>query len=343
MRLPVKRWLDRWNAYWFPRTTTFSLAVARIVAVAAQLFWFNDPLESHLNFLEKNPEFINPELLISAIAAVVSREAFFNPEVFIVLYWVTVIAGISALVGFLTRTSIFVFASGTWILIAHLYSYGDRHHPQAIFAIVLMLLAFAPSGESLSVDALIRRRRDRAAGRTTAPDERVQTAMWPLKLAHVLLAWGYFSTGITKIIFGGLDWVNGYTLQAYTFSDAINREIPLGIWLGQQHTLAILLSIFTVLFETFFFVSLILPWTAPFFFITGLFFQIGLFVTAGHTFFQHMVLLVLLLFLLAPPWWQALLNKYFNLYPSVGARQQASTPPGSSSGQAATAKAVTEG
>jgi hypothetical protein len=107
--------------------------------------------------------------------------------------------------------------------------------------------------------------------------------------------------------------------------------------------LAILLSIFTVLFETFFFVSLILPWTAPFFFITGLFFQIGLFVTAGHTFFQHMVLLVLLLFLLAPPWWQALLNKYFNLYPSVGARQQASTPPGSSSGQAATAKAVTEG
>ncbi len=137
--------------------------------------------------------------------------------------------------------------------------------------------------------------------------------------------------------------MNGYTLRAFTFADAINRDFPLGIWLAQQHTLAILLSIFTVLFETFFFVSLILPWTAPLFFITGLFFQIGLFVTGGHDFFQHMVLLVLLLFLLAPRWWQTLLNKYFHLYPSSWAGQQASTLPGSSSGQTVTAKASTEG
>ena len=47
--------------------------------------------------------------------------------------------------------------------------------------------------------------------------------MWPLKLAHVVLAMTYFSTGITKLLAGGLAWMNGYTLQTYVFIDGINR------------------------------------------------------------------------------------------------------------------------
>ena len=136
--------------------------------------------------------------------------------------------------------------------------------------------------------------------------------MWPLKLAHVLLAMTYFSTGVTKLLAGGFRWMNGYTLQAYTFEDAIRRELPVGIWLGQHHTLCLLLSIFTILFETFFFLSLFFPRAAPFFFINGLFFQIGLYVAAGHPFFQHMVLLLLLLLFIAPPWWRAWLGKYLD-------------------------------
>jgi hypothetical protein len=134
--------------------------------------------------------------------------------------------------------------------------------------------------------------------------------MWPLKLAHVLLALTYFSTGMSKLILGGPAWLNGYTLQSHTLADAISRDIPLGIWLGQQHRLAIGLSFFTILIETFFFVSLVLPWTAPFVFVWALLFQIGLLVSAGHGFYPHMVLLVLLLFFIRPQWWQAWRNKY---------------------------------
>jgi uncharacterized membrane protein YphA (DoxX/SURF4 family) len=299
----TRRWTDLWNAYWFPTTTTRNLAISRIVAVATQLLWFLPrfaSLPEQINYLEKNSEFMAPQLIIRAISAVVPRELFFTPSAFTALYGLTVVAGIAALIGFFTRTALFVSALGSWILIAHKYSYADVHHPEALFAIFLLILAFSPSGESLSIDALLRRRRrGTAAASAEVP---VETAMWPLKLMHVLLAMTYFSTGITKVLSGGLEWINGYTLQGYLFQDAIPRDMPLGIWMAQHHDLAIVASVLTILFEVFFFVSLIVPRTAPFFFIGGVFFHLTLFVTGRHPFFPHIVLLLLLLFLLDPNW-----------------------------------------
>jgi hypothetical protein len=300
---PVSRWVDRWNAYWFPATPTQHLASCRIVAVAAQLLWFFPDLEEHRNLLVKNPQFIEPQLLIRAISAILPREVFFTPEAFTVLYWVTMVAGVAALVGFFTRTSLFVFALGTWIFVAHLFSYGDRHHTEALFCIFLMLLAFAPSGERLSVDALIRRSRHPGSEAREASGLS-DTAIWPLKVVHVLLAMTYLSAGMSKLLHSGLRWLNGYTLQGHTFGDALERGHPLGVWLAQQHDLAVALSVFTILLEVFFFVSLFLPRLAPLFFLGALAFQVGLYVTAGYDFFQHMVLLTLLLFFLYPQWWQ---------------------------------------
>jgi vitamin K-dependent gamma-carboxylase-like protein len=305
MRFSATRLVDRWNRYWFPESSSLYLSISRIVMVATQLFWLSRPLSEHLNLVEKNRDFINPQLLTSVFAAVLPRDVFFTRSGFTLLYGGIALAGIAALVGLFTRVSLFVFALGTWILVTHVYSFGDRHHPEAVFAIVLLALAFAPSGRRLSLDAFLRRRPHPS---TEAP-ERLDTAMWPLKLAHVLLAMTYFSTGVSKLILGGPQWLNGYTLQSHTFTEAINRDIPLGIWLGQQHGLAIVLSIMTIMLETFFFVSLILPWTAPFIFTAAFFFQLGLLLTAGHVFFEHMVLLVLLLLFIRPEWWQNWWNR----------------------------------
>ncbi len=292
------RVIDRWNAYWFPATPTLDLAVCRIVAVAAQLLWFFPDLNEHTNLLRMNPDFIEPQLIVRVISALIPRELFFTPGSLTTLYWVTVALGVSALVGLLTRTSLLGFALGTWIFVAHLFSYGDRHHTEALFCIFLLLLAFAPSGDRLSADALIRRRRGQFAQGTS------ELALWPLKVMHVLLALTYFSTGLSKMVYSGLRWVNGYTLQGHAFGDALQRGHPLGIWLAQQHTLAIVLSVFTVALELFFFVSLLVPRLAPWFFLAALGFQVGLYVTAGYDFFQHMVLLTLLLFFLDPSWWR---------------------------------------
>jgi hypothetical protein len=318
----VKRWIDGWNAYWFPSTSTLALSICRIVVVAVHVVWFIPAFASlpeQINLLEKNHDFINPQLIISAISAAVPRVAFFTPEVFTVLYSATLIAGILALVGLLTRVSLVLLTMGTWILIAHKYSYGDQHHPEALLAIFLLLLACAPSGQRLSLDSLIRRR-VHSDGATELSD-RVETAMWPLRLTHVLLALTYFSTGVSKLIEGGLEWMNGYTLQSYTFQDAVNRKLQLGLWLAQHHELAIALSIFTILFETFFFVSLLVPRIAPLFFVTGVFFHLGLFATGGHPFFPHVILLLVLLFFLDPQWWRSRVNKYLVAYHPSWRRQ----------------------
>jgi hypothetical protein len=208
------------------------------------------------------------------------------------------------LFGLWTRTSLFIFALGQWILTAHLYSYGDRHHRQAIFCIFLLALAFAPSGRNLSIDALIRRRRTRQRGTAFAQPELFDTAIWPLKLAQLLLGISYLETGVSKLMFGGLAWMNGYTLQGHILHAAVPRGFGAGIWLAQQHTVAIILSVFTIAFESLFFLSLFLPRFAPLFFVSGLFFQIGLYVTGGHDFFQHMVLLFILLLTLTPEYWR---------------------------------------
>ena len=85
----------------------------------------------------------------------------------------------------------------------------------------------------------------------------------------------------------------------------MSRGHSFGVWLAQQHTLAILLSVFTIVFELFFWAVLVAPrrWV-PWFLLTALLFQVGLYVAGGYDFFQHMVLLVLLLLFLEPQWWQ---------------------------------------
>ena len=296
----MSRWIERWNAYWFPPASLRHLAICRIVAVAAQLLWFFPNLDEHVNLIRKNTGFIDPQVLIRAIAAIVPPEKLFTPGAITAIYWGTAAVGLLALVGLFTRVSLFLFAAGSWFFVAHLFSYGDRHHTEALFCIYLLLLAFAPSGERLSLDALIRRR----TGRVEDGGDLSDLAIWPLKVVHVLLAFTYFSAGMSKMIHSGFRWLNGYTLQSHAFGDALQRGHPLGVWLAQQHELAIVLSVFTIVLELFFWVSLFTPRWAPLFILTALGFQVGLWVTAGYDFFQHMVQLGLLLLFLYPGWWR---------------------------------------
>jgi hypothetical protein len=85
----------------------------------------------------------------------------------------------------------------------------------------------------------------------------------------------------------------------------------------------VVLSVFTILLEVFFFVSLFLPRFAPLFFLAALMFQIGLYVSAGYDFFQHMVLITLLLFFLYPAWWQRLVARQPAQVHEVGRREAA--------------------
>lgn len=283
--------IDRWNDFWFPETTAVRLAVCRIVVVGSWLLFFGVPLETHLHYIRVSDGFVLPQAMISAICALVPVEVFRTVEVITVLYWVTMAAAIGTLVGLMTRPAAFVFALGNLVLTAHSYSYGSRHHPDAILSIFLMLLAFAPSGRCLSIDAVIRRRRNGAQDKGGwGLRATMATAMWPLKVTQVLIALAYLNAGLCKFYRGGLEWLNGYTLQSYLLMDAVRWDRPLGLWLAQQHELAILLSIGTVCFETFFFLTLFWRRAVPVFLVGGVLVHVGIYLAMAAPFFQLLVL-----------------------------------------------------
>ena len=269
------------------------------------MLWFFPSLDYQINLAVHNTAFQLPQPLIRLVTAIVPREVLFTPSGLTAVYWVSMTAGLLAVIGLFTRPALFVYALCYAFFVSHAYSYADVHHREALYVLFVLALSLSPAGDRLSIDALLRGRRARRTDAQAAPVDRTDLAMWPLRLLHVLLAMTYFSTGITKLLSGGIRWINGYTLQNDIFSDAINRGIPLGIWLSHQHTLCIFLSIGTILFETFFFVSLFLPRLAPYFFAGGLLFHLGLLVTSGHPFFEHMLLNATLLVFNDPDWFPA--------------------------------------
>jgi hypothetical protein len=94
-----------------------------------------------------------------------------------------------------------------------------------------------------------------------------------------------------------------------TFRDGIDRNIPVGVWLAHFHTVCVLLAIGTILFELFYFVSILVPRVARFIFVGAILFHISLYVISGHPFFEHIVLNAILLFFLDPEWFPAQVNK----------------------------------
>jgi hypothetical protein len=273
----------------------------RIAVVAIEMLWFFPSLGYQIQLATHNTVFQDPQPLIRLVSLLVPRDVLFTASGMTAVYTVSMIAGFLAIIGLCTGPALFVYGLCYAFFVSHAYSYADVHHREALYALFVIALAFAPAGRTLSVDAWLRRRRARRLGLPPESD-RTDMAMWPLRYLHVLLSMTYFSTGITKVLSGGVRWINGYTLQNDIFSDAINRGIPLGIWLAHQHTLCVFLSIVTILFETFYFVSLFLPRIAPLVFAGGLFFHLSLYYTSGHPFFEHMLLNGIMLVFYDPDW-----------------------------------------
>lgn len=254
--------------------------------------WFFPKLSYQINLAVSNTAFDHPQPLIRLVTAFVPREVVFTPTCLTIVYWVAMSAGVLAIIGLGTRYALLVYGLCYGFFVSHAYSYGDVHHREVLYFLFVLALAFSPAWQRLSVDALIARFRARRAGRPEVSRSQSDLAMWPLRFLHVLLAMTYFSTGATKLLAGGLQWMNGYTLQFAIFKNAISRAAypPLGLWMAQQHTLCIFVSIATILFETFFFVSLFTPRLAPLFFASGVLFHLMLYLTSGHPFFEHMLL-----------------------------------------------------
>ena len=146
--------------------------------------------------------------LFESLDGRIYRDAFYEPyaawypelpdPLYIGLLWVAAGAAVAMSLGFLTRAATATtFAIVTYNLFL---STTHFHNNRAYLVIVLGLLAAAPCGRELSVDAWIRRRRGRPALDPAGP-------AWPLWLLRFECAVVYGASGFSKLL--DPDWFGG--------------------------------------------------------------------------------------------------------------------------------------
>ncbi|MGH2415107.1 MAG: hypothetical protein ACRDEA_15730, partial [Microcystaceae cyanobacterium] len=161
----------------------------------------------------------------------------------------------------------------------------------ALVMISLLALALSLSGKVLSIDDLRRRIRFNQQQEKfkdfDLKQENSILAKWPLLLIQWIFAMAYLDSGMSKILKGGLDWTNGYTLQYYLWQDGLIWDRSFGVWLAQQHTLAILSSWVAILFELTFFLVLIFPKLVWFYIPLGISFHTGIYLAQKAPFLKY--------------------------------------------------------
>ena len=290
MTVSSRVWARSWVRFWFPTTTVVSLAICRIVLVPAWLLLFAKPWDQLAVALTYDPARIDQELIL-VILSLIPVETFHSYEFLHSLWLLTNVAGVLAVVGLFTRTSVLVFGLGHSVLIAHLWSYGELHHPEALYCVALVLMGLSPSGRCYSIDSWIGRRSQHPE--RWGPDAKIDTATWPLRLVQCLLGIAYFSSGSAKMLDGGLTWWNGATLQTIVLVDYVRFGMPAGLWLVQNFWLCVAASVVTVIVELFFFVAVFVPASRKYVLMGGLALHIGIYLTMAAPFFTWMAMYVI--------------------------------------------------
>ena len=180
------------------------------------------------------------------------RDAFYEPyaawypelprAVYVALLWVAAAAAVAMSIGILSRlataTAFAIVAYNLFLSTTHF------HNNRAYLVIVLGVLAMAPCGRELSVDAWIRRRRGRPVLDPRAP-------AWPLWLLRFECAAIYGASGTSKLL--DPDWFGG-TVTWQRVVQARDELGPLPGWLvsvltdRDVHTVAAKVIVLTELF-----------------------------------------------------------------------------------------------
>jgi uncharacterized membrane protein YphA (DoxX/SURF4 family) len=136
------------------------------------------------------------------------QDAFYEPyaswypqlpgDVYVGVLWLGAAAALAMALGFLTRPA----TATTFVIVTYnlFLSTTHFHNNRAYLVIVLGLLAVAPCGRELSVDAWLRRRSGQPAGDLSAPG-------WPLWLLRFECAAIYGASGLSKLV--DPDWFGG--------------------------------------------------------------------------------------------------------------------------------------
>jgi vitamin K-dependent gamma-carboxylase len=168
--------------------------------------------------------------LLDAWDGRIYRDAFYEPyvawypelpdAVYVGLLWLAVVAAVAMSLGLLTRLA----TATTFLIVTYnlFLSTTHFHNNRAYLVIVLGVLAVAPCGRELSLDAWIRRRRGRPPLALSAP-------AWPLWLLRFECAVIYGASGLSKLL--DPDWFGGTVPWQRVVEDRDQLEAwPLPDW-----------------------------------------------------------------------------------------------------------------
>jgi hypothetical protein len=163
--------------------------------------------------------------LSDAVDGQTYRDAFYEPyaawypqlpdAIYVGLLWLAVATAVAMSLGFLARLA----TGATFAIVTYnlFLSTTHFHNNRAYLVIVLGLLAVAPCGRELSVDAWLRRRRGRPALDPSAP-------AWPLWLLRFECAAIYGASGMSKLV--DPDWFGG----TVTWQRVVRARDELDAW-----------------------------------------------------------------------------------------------------------------
>lgn len=280
-----------WKNFWFPEAPYFDLAVVRIMAVGLQCFLMLSSKFNSLHYVLGLPaNLFQPLPALKIFMLPWGWASQPDPSVVLAIFWLTFAVGLLALVGVLTNITLFLFAIGSIFIQAFIYSFGDSHHPDAVMAIALLAFSLAPAGRVLSVDSWLRKRRSTEGRSVPLLEYTGRDAYWPLRLIQCFFGLMYLSAFLSKLLIGGLNWANGYTLQFYLIQDYLRWGSEFGLMMSQHHYVDMALQIVALIFQATFFLAVFFPRLRWLYVPVGLCFHLGIYFTLRAYFPQWIVL-----------------------------------------------------
>lgn len=211
-----------WNQFWHAPLKTHTLVLIRICLISYLTF-----IELPSRFLaldwaaEIAPEFMAPGRLLNLLPI-----PFPFPELHSATFHTIMIElGICAVLGLFTRFTLFFFTVGYMYLAAIESAWGWHDHGPSLVSQLLLVISLAPEimrSHSIGLgDGWDRRDRPSFWHFQNS----LNVSRWGLQLVVVLVSLFYFTSGLSKIRYGGLEWLNGKTLQFYLEGHSNSRHL----------------------------------------------------------------------------------------------------------------------
>ena len=208
----IGKLLDR---FWLVPIPGLRLAVLRVLICAFALVWLVGFAPILLSGLWFPPERFEPIGVVSLLDAPLA------PAIGVVIWLITVIAGVASLIGWRFRTIAPLFAIGLLWVTSYRNSWGMIFHSENLLVMHVLVLALLPAADAWSFDAArdpeLRARGRKLHGRYG----------WGPRLMATITVLTYVLAGVAKLRNSGTAWLAGEVLLSHVAWDNL-RKVELG-------------------------------------------------------------------------------------------------------------------